>query len=204
MPGKYRWLVSEGLLGAQSAWAHLGPGVADFGNATVAATTGVNSVAALSLPDTTNLGVVGANDPYPSPLAVATATRVAGASSAPAAVLTRGWVYTANQAGTGIFNIAATFNLQISIISGSSTATAGIVTNLLAAAFVVNGLTTQWNLLTFQAAPSERAATLTGVVQATNPYLLFFGDTVVVTASNTAGGAVTIAPNKLAVVLEYA
>jgi hypothetical protein len=204
MPAKYRYLVSEGLLGSQSAWAHLGPGVADFGNATVAATTGVNSVVALALPDTTNLGVVGANDPYPSPLAAASTTRVAGASSAPAGALVRGWVYSANSAGTGIYNQAATFTVQVTIISGSSSATVGIATNLLAAGFAINGLTTQWNLLTFQAAPTERACTLTGAIQATNPYLLFWGDTVVATASNTAGTGVTVAPNKLAVVLEFA
>jgi len=203
MPGKIRWLGSFGLLGQQSSWLLPGAGVADFGNATVAATTGVNSVVALALPDTTNLGVVAANDPLPSPLAAATATRVANASSAPAATLVRAWLYSANQAGTGIFNIAATFNVTVSIVSGSSTSTVGIVTPVVAAT-VVNGLTTQWTLLTFAAAPTERVATLTGSVLASNPYLLFFGDTVIVTASNTAGGAVTIAPNKLAVVLEWA
>lgn len=202
MAGKIRWMGSEGLLGQQSSW-YLGPGIADFGNAVVAATTGVNAVVALALPDTTNLGVVGANDPYPAPLAAATATRSAGASSAPAAVLARAWIYSANAAGTGVFAPAATASLTLNIISGSSSATTGIVTTVVSAQSIT-AVTTQWTLCTFAAAPAERVATLTGNVNATNPYLLFWGDTVVAQIANTNAAALTVASNKLAVVLEYA
>jgi len=203
MPGKYKSLIATGLLASQSSW-DLGYAIADFGSAVVAATTGVATAVALSIPDTLNVQpFVGTTDNFPTPLAAATATRAAGAGSAPVAVVTRAWLFSANAAGTAVNNIAATFTVVVNVNSVSSTSATG-VQNTLVASTAVNGLTNPLTVLTFAAPNAERVATLTGAALATNPWLLFPGDEITVAASNTAGGAVTIGPAKLAVILEYA
>jgi hypothetical protein len=208
MPGKYKTITATGLLASQSSW-DLGYGIADFGDATLAATTGAATALALTIPDT--LGVqpfVGSGEnfpglPFPGPLTVATTSRAIGAGSAPIAVATRAWLLSLNSAGTGVNNIAATTTFTVTVTS-TATGQATAVTNTLVASTAVNGLTNPLTLLTFAAAPTDRVATLTGTVLTSNPWLLFAGDMISVNLANTAAGAVQIGPNKLAVILEYA
>jgi len=203
MPGKYKTLIATGLLANQSSW-DLGYGIADFGDATLAATTGAATAVGLIVPDT--LGVqpfVGTGDNFPAALAAATASRAIGASSAPVGVLTRAWLLSMNSAGTGVNNIAATTTV-VGNLSSTAVGQATAINTTLVASTAINGLVNPLTLLTLSAPPTERVATLTGVALASNPWLLFAGDVISFVLANTAAGAVQIGPAKLAVILEYA
>jgi len=203
MPGKYKTLVATGLLASQSSW-DLGYGIADFGDVTLAATTGAATALLLAVPDT--LGVqafVGTGDNFPAALAAATASRAIGAGSAPIGVLTRLWLLSLNAAGTGVNNIAATTTVTVTLSSAAVGQATSVNTSVVAST-AINGLAGPLTLLTLAAPPTERVATLTGTALASNPYLLFAGDMLAANLANTAAGAVQIGPNKLAVIAEYA
>ncbi len=201
MPGKLRGLASLGLLGQSSSWGLAG-GIADFSDVVLGA-AGAVATSILALPPDTNLGVIGLNDPYPSPIAAATGSRAAGASSAPAAVLTRAWIFDANTAGTGLY-APANVTIGLSVISGSNTGTAAGVVSPIVTAVTLSTFNTQlWNPLTFIAPTGDRIASLTGTAPASNPWMLYFSDMVIATL--TASAAFTSqATQKLAVVLEWA
>jgi hypothetical protein len=201
MAAKFKWEESQGAPpGVNGSWDFKND-VADFGG-TVLAAAGSVIETALALPQTTNLQQAGEYDPYPTPLAAASGTRVAGASGSPMGLLTKAWIFARTSAGA-LYQPAAGSTITVDVVNANETAGANQVkTNVVAAVTLATFNTAIWNPLTFASfTGTDRAAARPDGTLVASWMYLYAGDVIIVTLTTT--GALTVQGNSLTVILEW-
>jgi hypothetical protein len=202
MAAKFKWEESQGSPpGVNGSWDFKNDS-ADFGGANLAAAGSVIETA-LALPQTTNLQQAGEYDPYPTPLAAASGTRVVGSSSQPMGLLTRAWIFARTSAG-GLYQPAAGSTVTLDVVNASETAGAGnqVKTNIAAAVTLATFDLAFWNPLTFASfTGTDRAAARPDGTLVPSWMYLYAGDVVIATLTTT--GALNVQGNSLTVVLEW-
>lgn len=201
MAGKFKWEAYQGdLPGINGSWDFKND-VADFSGQNFAA-AGSQNASILSMPISTNLQQAGEYDPYPTPLAAASGTRVANASSQPMGILTRAWIFARTAAG-GLYQPAAGSTIALNVVNANESAGANQVsTSVVAAVTLATFDTAIWNPLTFASftGTDRQAARPDGTIVPSWMYL-YAGDEL--SATLTVTGALDIRSNQLYVVVEW-